>query len=118
MNYYLDVLKKYVVFSGRARRQEFWMFALLNIIVSIVLMIVDSFIGAQIFGTVYALAVLLPSLAVGVRRLHDTGRSGWWILLGLFLLIGWVVLVVFYCIEGEKGDNKYGSDPKLAPSHV
>ncbi|MBW8740996.1 MAG: DUF805 domain-containing protein [Streptomyces turgidiscabies] len=117
MNYYLDVLKKYVVFTGRARRKELWMFALFNIIISIVLRIVDSFIGAQILGTVYALAVLLPSLAVGVRRLHDTGRAGWWILLAFVPVVGWIALLVFNCLEGDQGENKYGHNPKLAPSH-
>ena len=118
MQWYTEVLKKYAVFSGRARRKEFWMFALINIGISIVLSILDAIIGTRtdsgfgILSGIYSLAVLLPSLAVGVRRLHDTGRSGWWILIGLIPLIGAIVLIVFYAQEGKPGDNQYGPDPK------
>jgi uncharacterized membrane protein YhaH (DUF805 family) len=118
MHWYLDVLRKYADFSGRARRREFWMFTLVNILVSIVLGIVDAVIGTDyrsgygILGTVYALAVLIPSLAVAVRRLHDTGRTGWWILIGLLPCVGFIVLLVFYVQEGQRSTNEYGPDPK------
>lgn len=89
MNYYLEVLKKYAQFSGRARRKEYWMFVLINLVITLVLSYIDRTIGTEI-GTgenrqglisgVYGLAVLIPSIAVCVRRLHDTDRSGWWIL--------------------------------------
>ncbi|MEV6285638.1 DUF805 domain-containing protein [Kribbella sp. NPDC051770] len=117
MHWYVDVLKKYVVFTGRARRQEFWMFTLFNVIVSIVLAIVDRAIGTDtasgtgVLGGIYSLLVLLPSLGVTVRRLHDTGRTGWWILIGL-TGIGLIVLLVFNILEGTAGENKYGPDPK------
>ena len=90
-----SVLSKYVVFAGRARRSEFWWFALFAGIVYIVAGILDAVIGSQVIGYLVALALLLPSLAVTVRRLHDTGRSGWWILIGIIPLIGAIVLLVF-----------------------
>lgn len=120
MQWYTDVIKKYVVFSGRARRKEFWMFVLFNAIIGIVLGIIDKAIGTDfssgsgVLGTIYSLAVLLPSLGVAWRRLHDTDRSGWWILIGIIPIIGWIVLIVFYAQEGKAGDNKYGPDPKGA----
>jgi len=121
MNWYLTVLKKYAVFSGRARRKEIWMFILFNILISIALSFVDVATGMYnvesgmgTLSTIYALAVLIPSIAVGVRRLHDTSRSGWWILIGLIPLIGLIVLIVFYCLDSTPGDNQYGPNPKGA----
>ncbi|MGW4724393.1 DUF805 domain-containing protein [Streptomyces sp. S1] len=117
MNWYLDVLKKYAVFSGRARRKEFWMFQLFNIIAVIILSILDSILGIQVLSLIYTLAVFLPSLGVSVRRLHDTGRSGWWILIALVPLVGGIILLVFNCLEGEQQQNAYGPNPKLAPAY-
>ncbi|WP_137991322.1 DUF805 domain-containing protein [Streptomyces vilmorinianum] len=117
MNWYLDVLKKYAVFNGRARRKEFWMFTLFSVIVSIVLSIIDSALGIQLLSLIYTLAVLIPTLAVSVRRLHDTGRSGWWILIGLIPLVGAIILIVFYATEGNQTDNAHGPNPKLAPAY-
>lgn len=120
MNWYLDVLKKYAVFDGRARRQEFWMFVLINFVISVALNVVDRvlsigfFSGAGILGTLYGLAVLIPSLALAWRRLHDTDKSGWWILIGLIPLVGWIILIVFYATEGNRGPNRFGPDPKEA----
>ncbi len=115
MNWYLAVLKNYVGFSGRARRQEFWMFVLVNFIIGVVLGILGRIAGVfYVISYLYELAILLPSLAVGVRRLHDTGRTGWWLLIGLIPLVGWIVLLVFYCTAGDSGANKYGPDPKEA----
>lgn len=121
MNWYMQVLKKYAVFSGRARRKEYWMFALFNLLISIGLMIVDgvtgSFSAATGYGLLsglYALAVLIPNIAVSVRRLHDTGRSGWWLLLILVPLIGVIVLLVFMVLDSKEGANEYGENPKLA----
>ena len=112
MNWYLDVLKKYAVFSGRARRKEYWMFFLFNIIIAIVLGFIEGLIGTtasqngqSILGSIYQLAILIPSIAVGVRRMHDTDHSGWWLLFP-------IVNLVFALTEGTKGDNKYGTDPK------
>jgi len=109
MEWYIGVLKKYVEFSGRARRKEYWMFTLFNLIIALVLGFVDS---SGVVGVIYALAVFLPSIAVSIRRLHDTGRSGWWMLLLLLPLIGAIVLLVFMIFEGNAGQNEYGADPK------
>lgn len=115
MNWYLGVLKKYAEFSGRARRKEYWMFFLFNFIIALVLGVIEGIIGsAGILGIVYALAVLVPSLAVGARRLHDTGRSGWWLLILLVPVIGVIVLLVFMVLDSESGKNQYGPNPKLA----
>jgi len=121
MNWYVEALKKYAVFSGRSRRKEYWFFVLFNILASIVLAMVDSATGSfnpetgmGTLGTVYALAVLLPSIAVSVRRLHDTGRSGWWLLLGLVPVIGAIVLLVFMVQDSKPGENEYGANPKGA----
>lgn len=113
VNWYLSVLKNYVGFSGRARRQEFWMFALFNLIIAGVLFGIGAAIGSQFLYGIYALAVFLPGLAVGFRRLHDTGRSAWWLLIALVPFFGSIALLVFTILEGEAGENKYGQNPKL-----
>ena len=113
MNWYLAVLKNYTGFSGRARRTEYWMFALLNAVVFFVLFMLSLAVHALLFLYVlYALAVLVPGLAVGFRRLHDTGRSAVWILLALVPFVGGIVLLVFTCLPGTPGPNQYGPDPK------
>lgn len=119
MEWYLKVLKNYVGFSGRARRKEYWMFTLFNLIAAIIAMVLDHVLHlasattgyGPIYG-LYVLAVLLPSLAVGIRRLHDTDRSGWWLLLGFIPLIGAIILIVWMATDGTPGDNKFGSNPK------
>jgi uncharacterized membrane protein YhaH (DUF805 family) len=124
MNWYLAVLKKYAVFSGRAQRKEYWMFFLFNIIIAILLGIIEVVIGISpdadesILANIYSLAILLPSLAVSVRRLHDIGRSGWWILIGLIPLIGVIVLFVFAVQDGQPGPNQYGPNPKEAAPQI
>ncbi|MER5202486.1 DUF805 domain-containing protein [Streptomyces sp. NPDC002825] len=118
MNWYLEVLKKYVVFSGRARRKEHWMFFLFNIIAVVVVATVDLALGTfPLLYPIYFLAVLLPHLGVTVRRLHDTGRSGWFILFGLIPLVGGIILIVFLAAEGEHGSNAYGPNPKSAMAY-
>ena len=122
MNWYLEVLRKYAVFSGRARRTEFWMFTLVNIAVSMLLAFVDNSFGMTVaygvgmLSSLYGLVVLIPSLAVAVRRLHDTGRSGWWWLISLVPLIGAVVLLIFATQDSQPGSNKYGPNQKGATS--
>jgi uncharacterized membrane protein YhaH (DUF805 family) len=111
MNWYLDVLKKYAVFDGRAGRQEFWMFALIHFGVAILLSIIDAVIGLGFLATLYFLAVLLPAVGVTIRRLHDTDRSGWWALLGLVPILG-LALLVLCALEGTPGDNQYGPAPR------
>jgi len=112
--WYLEALRKYVEFSGRARRKEFWTFALTNFVISIVLSALDGIIGMGIgfIGTLFSLAIFLPSIAVGVRRLHDIGKEGWWLLVGLIPVIGWIVLIYFYVQDSEPGSNVYGVNPK------
>ena len=114
MNWYLTVLKKYVQFSGRARRSEYWYFFLFSTIVSMILAGIDyaigtrsgdAFSGGGVLGNIYSVAVLLPSIAVGVRRMHDVGKSGWFLLIPIYNFI-------LICTDGEKGTNEYGPDPK------
>ncbi len=109
--------QKYADFNGRARRSEFWYFVLFSFIVGIVAEIIDRIIGTNdmfsnngLVGTIASLALLVPSLAVGARRLHDTDRSGWWQLIAL-TVVGVIVLIVFW-VQDSKGDNKHGRNPK------
>jgi uncharacterized membrane protein YhaH (DUF805 family) len=108
---------KYVDFNGRARRSEFWWWALFTFLLGIVASIIDAVLGTRngsgtgLIGSIVNLAVLLPSLAVGARRLHDTGRSGWWQLLWIVICIGWIFLIIWY-VQDSQGDNKYGPSPK------
>jgi len=118
MQWYLGVLKNYAGFSGRARRTEYWMFGLVNFVITLVFYILTFATHSGFFLVLvllYALAVLVPSLAVLVRRLHDIGMSGWWILIGLVPFVGSVVLLVFTVLAGNQGPNRYGDDPKGAP---
>lgn len=112
MEWYLKVLKQYVDFEGRARRKEYWMFFLFNILASVVASIIDRIIGFPVFAILYMLGVLLPSLAVAVRRLHDIGKSGWMILVSLIPFIGFIWLIVLLVTDSEPGDNAYGPNPK------
>lgn len=127
MNEYLNVVtRNYVNFAGRARRREYWMFVLINLVISAVLSILDQVLfgrmndgaGMPVLAGIYGLSVLLPSLGVGVRRLHDTGRSGWWLLLSLIPLIGALVLLVFYVQDSQPGANKWGPNPKAVTGGV
>ncbi len=112
MNWYLGCWKKYATFSGRARRKEYWLFVLFNFIATLVAAFVDGFLGTSTFSGLYPLAAFIPSLAVGVRRLHDTDRSGWWWLINLVPIVGNIVFLVFLCLEGTPGENRFGLDPK------
>ena len=111
-------LKKYADFSGRAPRAEYWWFYLLIIIGYVIATILDSMLGlGQMVGPygvlmcIFALAILVPSIAAGIRRLHDTDRSGWWLLIVLVPIVGVIVLIVFFVTQGTQGPNKYGDDP-------
>lgn len=113
MNWYVEVLKKYAVFEGRARRKEYWMFVLFHVIVSIALALlanVASILG--ILYILYILATLVPAIAVTVRRLHDTDKSGWFVLIAFIPFVGGLILLVLNILEGTKGPNKFGADPK------
>ena len=118
MNLYLEALSKYAVFSGRARRAEYWVFFTVNLVIYIGAIFVDSntgsvnkYLGLGPVSGIYALLVLLPSAAVAVRRLHDTNRSAWWLLLTFIPILGPLALFVIYCLEGTPGDNDYGPAP-------
>ena len=123
MNWYLAALKKYAVFSGRARRKEYWMFFLFNVIVTFVIIfslgVIEGIAGSNpeggggVLSLLYVLAVILPNFAVAVRRLHDTGKSAWWLLIGIVPLMG-IVILFFMVQDGQAGDNQYGPNPKAA----
>lgn len=120
MQWYLEVLRRYAVFEGRAHRTEFWMFVLVNLIISFALSILDYAIGTDgeyggLLSGLYGLAVLVPSLAVGARRLHDIGRSGWWQLLLLIPLVGLIVLIVWWARRSEPAPNRWGANPWGSP---
>lgn len=117
MSWYLAVLKKYAVFSGRARRKEYWMFFLFNILISFALGLATGFLGAMlgvggkisdVASVAYSLAIVVPAVACAVRRMHDLGRTGWWVLFP-------GVNLVFLCLAGQPGDNEYGPAPKAEP---
>lgn len=118
MDWYINVLRNYVGFGGRARHKEFWMFMLVNIIFAFVLGVLDKMLGWQRAGgegvltTIYAILVFLPSWAVQFRRLHDTDRTAWWLVLLLIPVIGWLVIILFSCQDGTPGENRFGPDPK------
>jgi uncharacterized membrane protein YhaH (DUF805 family) len=117
IQWYTEVLKKYAVFTGRARRAEYWSFWLVNFVIIVVLSVVGGFLGRAVGSFlvgIYSLAVLVPHLAVAVRRLHDTGKSGWWVLILLVPFVGWIALLILLVLEGQPGDNEYGPNPKSA----
>ncbi len=121
MNWYLEALKKYAVFGGRARRKEYWYFVLFNALISITLMIIDGVTGPfsaeagwGLLSGLYTLGVLIPGTAVMVRRLHDTNRSGWWVWIVLIPIIGAIVLIVFLASDSKPEENQYGLSPKAS----
>ncbi len=132
MDWYLKVMQdNYANFNGRARRKEYWMFYLFYVLILIAAMMADNILGlnwtvgtgrSEIdtgYGWLYIITVLahiVPSLACAVRRLHDTGKSGWFLLLSLIPILGTIILLVFLCLAGDSGDNAYGSSPKAEPS--
>jgi uncharacterized membrane protein YhaH (DUF805 family) len=121
MDWYLKVLKNYIGFGGRARRKEYWMFVLVSFVLAGVLSIIDKILGWErvsgegVLASIYGLLILIPTWAVQFRRLHDTDRSAWWLLLLLIPIVGWLVILVFNCQNGTPGDNRFGPDPKQIP---
>jgi uncharacterized membrane protein YhaH (DUF805 family) len=121
MKWYLKVLKQYADFSGRARRKEYWMFVLFNVIFAVLALGIDAVLmmngiaKVQVCYLTYLMAMILPSLAVLVRRLHDTGRSGWWMLISLIPLVGGIWLLVLILEDSQSGGNRYGANPKTSP---
>jgi uncharacterized membrane protein YhaH (DUF805 family) len=119
VSWFIEALRKYAVFSGRSRRKEYWFFVLFVVVISIVLTSIDGLIGAYdrsmgvgLLSTIFSLAILIPSIAVSVRRLHDIDRTGWWVLISLVPLVGWIVLLVFHVQDSTPGTNRYGPNPK------
>lgn len=113
MNYYISVLKQYAEFSGRSSRKEYWMFVLFNIIISVGISFIAQSMDMPMLSTVYSLAVFLPSLGVGIRRLHDVNKSGWMLLVSLIPLVGWIWAIVLLATKGDEGENQYGPAPVL-----
>ncbi|MGL1956800.1 MAG: DUF805 domain-containing protein [Colwellia sp.] len=107
MDYFIGALKQYADFNGRARRTEYWMFILIYIIISVILAV----LGLDILSMIVGLALLVPSISIATRRLHDTGRCGWWQLIALIPIIGFIVLLVFL-VQDSHDANDYGSNPK------
>jgi uncharacterized membrane protein YhaH (DUF805 family) len=122
MSWFLEALKKYAEFSGRSRRKEYWMYSLFVGIIYVVLMLLavaTKQSAVFILVAIFWLGILVPSLAVGVRRLHDTGRSGWWLLFGIVPIAGPITLLVFSVMDSQPGANQYGPNPKeVAPTYA
>lgn len=112
MEYFMGAFKKFADFSGRARRKEYWMFILFYMIFYFLLTFIDSLTGTIIFTSLFSLASLIPSISLAARRLHDTGRTGWWQLIAFIPLIGLIILIVFLA-QDSHGENTYGPNPKL-----
>lgn len=118
MKEFVDVFKKAFVFNGRSRRKEYWMFVLFSTLISIVLSIVDTVAGLElaegmgILGGLFSILIIIPTISVTIRRLHDIGRSGWWILLSFIPIIGWITLFIFSLLDSQSGTNAYGPNPK------
>lgn len=125
-DWYLKVVRSYAYFGGRARRSEYWYFTLVNLLISLAIQVTGGVVGAILrpiglgfvsfifagIAALYTLALLIPSIAVAVRRLHDTGRSGWWLLIGLVPFVGIVVLIVFFIMDSQLQSNRWGPNPK------
>lgn len=119
MNWYLEVLRKYAVFNGRSRRKEYWYYFLINFLIITVLLLIDNQLGwinkeagMGVLSGIYALAVLIPGIAVAVRRLHDSNRTGWWVLIALIPIIGPIILIFLLIQDSTPGDNRFGPNPK------
>jgi uncharacterized membrane protein YhaH (DUF805 family) len=121
MSWFVAALKRYAVFGGRSRRKEYWYFVLFSSIITLVLFVIDGAIGTfdpslgiGLLSGIFSLAILIPSIAVSIRRLHDIDRTGWWILLSFIPFIGTIVLLVFAVLDGTPGSNRFGPNPKTA----
>lgn len=113
MEYFTRAIQKYADFSGRATRKEYWMFILFYLIFYVVLGVIDGILGTMILALIFSLVLAIPSISLGARRLHDTGRSGWWQLITIVPLIGIIVLIVFL-VQDSHAENEYGETPKLS----
>lgn len=114
MEHFTAAIQQFANFEGRNARTQYWMFILFYVIFYIACMIVDNILGKPILSSIYSIVLLVPSIAAATRRLHDTGRSGWWQLIGIIPLLGVIVLIVFLAQDSAAGDNEYGANPKQA----
>lgn len=118
MSWYISVFRNYDDFSGRARRKEYWLFLLTNMVLVCVAAILDYVVGTHeitslgVFGLLFVAAITIPSWAVAVRRLHDSSRSGWWLLVSVVPFVGLLVAIVLLLLPGTPGENEYGQDPR------
>src|SRR5690606_5490294 len=113
IDWFVKGLKNYANFTGRARRKEFWFFALTQFIILIIAQILDAILGSEfLFYVLTVLALFIPALAVSIRRLHDIGKSGWWYLIGLVPLIGFILLIIWFATETKQNNNEWGQPPK------
>ncbi|MDR3608381.1 MAG: DUF805 domain-containing protein [Oligoflexia bacterium] len=116
MNWYFGTWEKYAVFHGRARRKEYWYFQLFNFIACVVIGAAQALAHfPPVLSILFSLASILPGIAVSVRRLHDTNRSGWWMFFSLIPIIGPITLVVFFATDGQPEENRFGPSPKSGP---
>lgn len=113
MEYFIEAFRRFADFSGRATRKEYWMFVLFYTIFYLVLATLDAFLEILFLEVVFYLVTVIPSISIAARRLHDTGRSGWWQLILFIPLIGLIVLIVFLA-QGSHGENEYGPNPKMS----
>jgi uncharacterized membrane protein YhaH (DUF805 family) len=111
VDYFIGNIKKYAAFTGRARRKEYWMYSLFYTIFYVLLMVIDAVLGTGVLSGIYALALLIPCISIATRRLHDTGRSGWWQLIVLIPIVGAIILLVFL-VQDSHAANSYGQNPK------
>jgi len=111
MEYFIDAFRKYADFSGRATREQYWMYILIYVVISVVLSIIDAAMATVVLSAIFSVVMLVPSISIATRRLHDTGRSGWWQLIGLIPLLGIIILIVLL-VQDSHGDNEYGPSPK------
>lgn len=105
------LIEKYVTFSGRGRRSEYWFWVLFGVIGSIILGVFDDVLGMKLLGPLFSLATFLPAISAAVRRLHDLDKSGWWLLILLIPIVGTIIFIVWAATKGTTGDNRFGPDP-------
>ena len=113
INCYVDFFRNYTNFSGRSRRKAYWYVMLVNFIIGLIFGVLTNILGFfSILSGIYSLATLVPGIALALRRLHDIGKSGWWILIGLIPLVGEILLIIWFCQDSQPGSNQYGPNPK------
>ena len=119
LHWFIDPLKNhYADFEGRVTRQTYWMFSLFTLLIILVLDFIGSFTDVEYISDIFSLAIFLPSIGLGARRLHDIGMSGWMQAIGLIPILGWIVIIYFLAKQGETGPNVYGNDPRAVATPI